>query len=305
MAACRLRCRSVNSWIDAALVAAHTRGVRLGITMVVTDRSISVRTLARAVEERGFTSLWLPDHTHVPVERRSPYPLGGELPERYLRVVDPLAGVAMAAAVTIRLRVGTGVLLLAQRDPIVTAKAIATIDHESGGRVVLGFGYGWNIEEMADHGVVAPTRRARAHEHLAVMRRLWEDEVAYHSGRYASLAPSWAWPKPTQRPFPVLLGAAARPAVFRTVADLGIGWIALGAKAALEGVGPLRAAYEAAGRDPAVLEVVCFTTNRVERGVLDQLAAAGIDEVAFDVPPTAEAEAMAALDELAKAVEPA
>jgi probable F420-dependent oxidoreductase len=276
--------------------------MRFGITMVATDRSISITSLARAVEERGFDALWLPDHTHVPVDRRTPYPLGGDLPDRYLRMVDPLVGLAMAAAVTTRLRVGTGVLLVAQRDPIATAKALATIDHESGGRLAVGFGYGWNVEEMADHGVDAATRRSRAHEHLAAMRRLWEDEVAAYSGSHVSLAPSWSWPKPIQRPLPVLVGGAPTAATFGAVAALGNGWIAVGSSAALQGVGPLGAACEGAGRDPSEIDVVCFTTSRVDGAVLDRLAAAGVDEVAFDVPPEGEADVLRVLDDLAGAV---
>ena len=158
--------------------------MRYSVAFVATDRGPGIAGAAVAVEERGFDGLWLPDHTHIPVSRQTPYPLGGELPEHYTRVLDPLAGLAMAAAVTGRIKIGTGVLLPAQRDPIVTAKALATIDHQSRGRLVVGVGYGWNAEEMRDHGVDPATRRDRAREHVLAMRTLWEDEVASYHGRH-------------------------------------------------------------------------------------------------------------------------
>ena len=162
--------------MPATLAADHVTAapMRYSVTMVATDRGLGIADVARAVEERGLDGLWVPDHTHIPVSRQTPYPLGGELPERYQRNLDPLVALAMAAAVTSLIRVGTGVLLAAQRDPIVTAKALATIDQQSGGRLAVGVGYGWNLEEMRDHGVDPATRRARLREHVLAMRRLWE-----------------------------------------------------------------------------------------------------------------------------------
>jgi probable F420-dependent oxidoreductase len=276
--------------------------MRYSVTMVATDRALRITDVARAVEERGLDGLWLPDHTHIPVARRTPYPLGGELPERYRRTLDPLTSVAMAAAVTSRIRVGTGVLLAAQRDPIVTAKALATIDDQSGGRLVVGVGYGWNLEEMRDHGVDPATRRARAREHVLAMRRLWEDEAASYGGKYLSFAPSWSWPKPVQRPLPLLVGGAATPTVFAHIAEFGQGWVPTGGRALAAGVPRLRELVAAAGRDPGRLEVIPFVTAPADQHRIDALEQAGATEIAFDIQPGDGPTVRGALDRLAALV---
>lgn len=260
--------------------------VRYSVTMVATDRGLGIADVAREVEERGLDGLWLPDHTHIPVSRRTPYPLGGELPERYRRTLDPLTSLAMAAAVTSRIRVGTGVLLAAQRDPIITAKALATIDQQSGGRLAVGVGYGWNLEEMRDHGIDPATRRARVREHVLAMRRLWEDEVAGFDGQHAQFAPSWSWPKPAQRPLPVLVGGGATATVFAHIVEFGQGWVPTGGRPLAEGVPRLRDQVAEAGRDPGDLEVIPFlTAARADHRRIDALAQAGATEIAFDIQP--------------------
>jgi probable F420-dependent oxidoreductase len=260
--------------------------MRYSVTMVATDRGLGIADLARAVEERGLDGIWLPDHTHIPVSRQTPYPLGGELPERYLRTLDPLTSLAMAAAVTSRIRVGTGVLLAAQRDPIVTAKALATIDQQSGGRLAVGVGYGWNVEEMRDHGVDPATRRPRLREHMLAMRRLWEDEVASFQGQHVEFAPSWSWPKPAQRPLPVLVGGAATPTVFAHIAEFGQGWVPTSGRPVADGVPKLRQAVAEVGRDPADLEIIPFlTAAQADHRRIDALAQAGATEIAFDIQP--------------------
>lgn len=273
--------------------------VRYSVTIVATDRSLGIVEVARAVEERGLDGLWFPDHTHIPVDRRSPYPLGGDLPERYKRNLDPLICLAMAAAVTSRIRIGTGVLLPAQRDPIVTAKSLATIDDQSGGRLVVGVGYGWNIEEMRDHGVDPATRRGRAREHMLAMRRLWEEEVASFSGRHVGFAPSWSWPKPVQRPLPVLVGGAPSPKLFAHVAEFGQGWVPLGGHGLADAIPRLRERVAAAGRNPDGLEIVPFTTAEATHGKLDAFERAGATEVAFDVQPGDGPTVRGVLDRLA------
>jgi probable F420-dependent oxidoreductase len=267
--------------------------------MVATDRALSIVEVARAVEERGLDGLWLPDHTHIPVSRNSPYPLGGELPERYKRNLDPLVSLAMAAAVTSRIRLGTGVMLPAQRDPIVTAKALATIDDQSGGRLAVGVGYGWNLDEMRDHDVDPATRRGRAREHVLAMRRLWEDEVASYSGRHVGISPSWSWPKPVQRPLPVLIGGGPTPTVFAHVAEFGQGWIAVGGHGLSDAVPRLREQVAAAGRDSESLEVISFTTAETSHDKLDALERAGATEVGFDVHPGDGSTVRGVLDHLA------
>jgi probable F420-dependent oxidoreductase len=194
-------------------------------------------TLARAVEDHGFASLSVPEHTHVPVDH-TPHPSGDPLPDEYRRTLDPFVSLSAAAAVTRTLRLGTGICLVAQRDPIVTAKAVASLDHVSGGRVVFGVGYGWNVPELEDHGVAWADRRAVVRDRLTTMRSLWADEVASSDTRpHAALPPSWAWPKPVQQPSrPVLLGAALGPRTLDDLVAVCDGWMPIGARATEAGL---------------------------------------------------------------------
>jgi len=184
--------------------------MRYGVTMFVTDRSMSATALARAAEERGFDSLYLPEHTHIPTSRKTPYPLGDTLPDEYKRTIDPFVGLAAAAAVTTKLRLGTGICLVAQRDPIITAKEVASLDMTSGGRFVFGIGVGWNEDEAVDHGIDFAKRRSIVRDRVLLMQRLWADDVAEYEGTYAKLPPSWAWPKPVQKPRPPVYYGASR-----------------------------------------------------------------------------------------------
>jgi probable F420-dependent oxidoreductase len=277
--------------------------MRYSVTMVATDRGPAIADVARAVEERALDGLWVPDHTHIPVVRQTPYPLGGPLPERYLHTLDPLTSLAMAAAVTSRIRVGTGVLLAAQRDPIVTAKALATIDQQSGGRLAVGVGYGWNIEEMRDHGVDPATRRARLRENVLAMGRLWEEEVASFQGEHITFAPSWSWPKPVQRPLPVLVGGAATPTVFAHIAEFGQGWVPTGGWPLADGVPRLRGVMTEVGRDPGDLEIIPFVTAaQANHRRIDALEQAGATEIAFDILPGDGKTVRGELDGLAELV---
>ncbi|HEX3711146.1 MAG TPA: TIGR03619 family F420-dependent LLM class oxidoreductase, partial [Trebonia sp.] len=194
------------------------------------------------------------------------------------------------------------VLLPALRDPIVTAKALATIDQQSGGRLAVGVGYGWNLEEMRDHGVDPATRRGRTREHVLAMRRLWEDEVASYSGRHVSFAPSWSWPKPVQRPLPVLVGGAPTAAVFAHVAEFGQGWVPVGGHGIAAAAPRLRERVAAAGRDPGDLEIVPFTTAKADHGKLDAYDRAGATEVCFGVRAGDGPTVRAVLDRLAALV---
>jgi len=271
--------------------------VRYGITMFATDRSMDPVALAEAAEARGFDSFYVPEHTHIPVSRTTPPPVGeAELPEEYRRLLDPFVVLATAAARTERLRVGTGICLVAQRDPIVTAKEVATLDHLSGGRFVFGVGFGWNVEEMADHDVAFGDRRAVVRERMLAMRALWTQDEAAFSGEHVTLSPSWAWPKPVQRPHPpVLVGGAAGPKLFGAVAEYGDGWIPIGGSGLTGALPELRRTVEAAGRDPDALEIVPFGTIPDE-GKLDHYASIGVTEVAFRLPSESRDRVLPILD---------
>ncbi len=268
--------------------------------MFATDQTIRVPELAREAEDRGLHSLFLPEHTHIPVSRRTPPPTGGaELAEEYKRTVDPFVALAAAASVTERIRLGTGICLVAQREPIVTAKAVATLDWLSGGRADLGVGFGWNREELADHGVDPMTRRAVAREHVLAMRALWGEEVASFAGDWVAFEPSWAWPKPTQPGGPpVLLGGSAGPQLFDHVAEYGDGWIPIGGAGIREALPALHAACTERGRDPASVRVVPFGTVP-DDGKLDYYASLGIDDVVLRVPAASRDVVLPILDRYA------
>jgi probable F420-dependent oxidoreductase len=271
--------------------------VRLGVTMFPTDRSMDIRELALATEERGFSSLYVPEHTHIPTSRATPAPTGDEeLPEQYRRTLDPFVALTAAATVTSALRVGTGICLVAQRDPIVTAKEVATLDFLSGGRFTFGIGFGWNVEEMADHGVDYQERRAVAREKVLAMQRLWRDDEAEFTGEHVSLSPSWSWPQPVQRPYPpVLIGGGGGPVLFAHIAEYADGWMPIGGRGLTQSLPELRAAAEQAGRDPDGLQVVPFGTLP-NQGKLDHYATLGITEVVLQLPSAPADTVMKVLD---------
>ena len=255
-----------------------------GVAIFPTDETPDPATLARMAEERGFESLFFPEHTHVPVSRRTPYPVGGELPREYARTFDPLVALSFAAAATTTLKLAPGLMLVAQRDPIVTAKAIASLDLLSGGRLLLGVGAGWNIEEMEDHGVDPARRFGRVRESVEAMRALWTRDEASYAGDHIAFAPTWSWPKPLQPGGPpVLLGGNGKRVLERVV-KYGDAWYPnfLGDDdkmiARLE---KLRVMGEEAGRGaiPTTLQVAPAEPERLER-----FAAAGVTRVVWYLP---------------------
>jgi len=271
--------------------------LRYGVTMFLTDLTMSPAALARAAEERGFGSLYVPEHTHIPTSRRTPPPTGdAELAEEYKRTLDPLVAMTSAAAATERLLVGTGIMLVAQRDPIVTAKAIATLDQVSGGRFVLGIGFGWNADELEDHGVSMKERRAVARERVLAMQALWRDDVASFDGEHVHLPPSWSWPKPVQAGGPpILIGGAAGPIMFAHVAEYADGWIPIGGRGVRAALPDLHAACEAVGRDPAELRIVPFGTVP-DPGKLEYYESIGVTEVVLRLPSADADTALRTLD---------
>ncbi|MFC8654551.1 LLM class F420-dependent oxidoreductase [Streptomyces parvus] len=275
--------------------------MRISTTIFLTDETVTPVRLARELEQRGFGGLYLPEHTHIPVSRRTPYPMGGELPREYGRTLDPFVALGQAAAVTERLTLGTGITLVAQHDPIGLAKQAATLDHLSGGRLTLGVGYGWNVEEAADHGVEWPTRRDRVRDRMALMRALWADEPTGYEGASGSVRASEAHPKPFQRPRgPVngprtLIGGGAGPKLFAHIAEYADGWLPIGGGGLTESLPKLRAAWEEAGRDPKSLQVVPYAVLP-SPGKLAHYAELGIEEVVLQLPPADEPEVLRTLD---------
>jgi probable F420-dependent oxidoreductase len=268
----------------------------LGLTMFPTDAAIAPDQLAREAEDRGFESLFFPEHTHIPIGRRTPYPAGGPLPEEYSHSLDPFVALGAAAAVTSRLRLGTAVCLVAQRDPIVLAKEVASLDHLSGGRVVFGIGYGWNVDEMEDHGVVPSTRRALLREKVLAMQGLWRDEVAGFDGEHVRFEPSWSWPKPIQRPHPpILVGGAPGPTLFRHVVEFATGWMPLTGVGSRDVRSALRAAAEEAGRDPASVDVVPVWA-RADQATLEHYATLGVTRSVLGLPPAPADQVLPILD---------
>ena len=252
----------------------------MGVTLLSADTTIRPDDLARAAEERGFESMWLPEHSHIPISRESPWPgsLTGEpLPAPYARLHDVFVGLSMAAAVTTRLRLGTSVVLLGQRDAIWTAKQVATLDHLSGGRVELGVGIGWNREEMANHGMRFADRWTRVRETVAAMRALWTNDVGTYEGEVVRVAPSWQWPKPAQpKGPPVHLGGGAGPRLLGEMAAWADGWLPISARASLRSrLDAMRAACERVGRDPASVTVSVFGATSSASG-LTSLAEEGV-----------------------------
>ncbi|MFE9804518.1 LLM class F420-dependent oxidoreductase [Streptomyces goshikiensis] len=284
--------------------------MRIAATIFLTDRTISPIGLARTLEERGFCGLYLPEHTHIPVSRETPAPMGGELPQMYGRTLDPFVALGQAAAVTERLRLGTGITLVAQHDPIGLAKQAATLDHLSGGRLTLGIGYGWNVEEAADHGVEWRTRRELVRDKMALMRALWAPEPTAYVGQFSSVQASSAYPKPVQAPRDLggglalhgprtLLGGAAGPKLFAAIADHGDGWLPIGGGGLSESLPALRQVWETAGRDPKSLQVVPYAVQP-SPGKLAHYAELGIEEVVLQLPSATEDELLPVLDGFAQ-----
>ncbi|MEV7977128.1 LLM class F420-dependent oxidoreductase [Streptomyces sp. NPDC086519] len=279
--------------------------MRIAVTIFLTDETIAPVRLARELEARGFAGLYLPEHTHIPVERTTPYPAGGDLPREYGRTLDPFVALGQAAAVTESLGLGTGITLVAQHDPIDLAKQIATLDHLSGGRFTLGVGFGWNVEEAADHGVRWRDRRELGRDRMALMRALWADEPTAYEGEFGSVRASSAYPKPVQKPRgPVtgprtLIGGAAGPKLFAHIAEYADGWLPIGGRGLTESLPVLRGVWADAGRDPAALKVVPYAVLPAP-GKLAHYAELGIEEVVLQLPPAGETEVLGVLDAYAE-----
>ena len=275
--------------------------MKLGVTLHAMDRSMRVTDLAREAESRGFYSLYIPEHTHIPTSRKTPAPTGDvELAQEYLRSVDPYIALAAAAAVTNKIRLGTGIGLVAQHDPLTFAKQLATLDLESDGRLVLGIGYGWNVEEMANHGISYRTRRELVREKMLAMQELWSKEVAEFHGEFVSFDPSWQWPKPIQQPRPrTLIGGSAGPKLFAHIAEYADGWIPIGGAGMKERIPELQHAMSERGRDPSELHVVPMGILPSQEK-LEYYESLGVTEAVLRLPAASREVVLPVLDEFAQ-----
>ncbi len=273
--------------------------MRVGVEIFPTDQTIQPVELAREVESRGFESLWFPEHSHIPTRRTTPW--GGRegappLPEFYWRTHDPFVALGACAAVTSTLRLATGICLVAQRDPIHTAKEVASLDRISGGRFLFGIGYGWNKEEMAQHGTPYGRRRALLRENVLAMKALWTQEEASFTGELVRIEPSWAWPKPVQSPHPpIILGGDAGPRTAADIAELCDGWMPIGGRHPLVKWTEVEAACEAIGRDPSTVELGVFGAP-TEPDRLAKLADRGVTRAVLALPQGPRDEVLEALD---------
>ncbi len=285
---------TVRAGISAGFRELHA-GMQIGIITFLTDEGISGKALGPALEDRGFESLFLAEHSHIPASRKSPYPMGGDLPRRYYRTLDPFVALGAVAAVTERLILGTSVTLLIQRDVIHTAKEVASLDLISGGRVVFGVGVGWNREEMADHGTDPRTRGALLDEQLEAIRAIWTEELAEYHGRFIDFDPMYSWPKPVQQPHPPIFVGGESAAIKRAIRH-GVGWVPNGPATAAEVPAQLA---PFAGNDLPVMVAPVLP----DPAILDAYAEAGVQRVALSLAPLPEADALRKLDTLVPLVE--
>ena len=273
-----------------------------GASMFMTDYCIPAADFGRALEERGFDSLWAPEHSHIPVPRRTPMPGGGELPKRYYDVMDPFVTLTAAAAVTKRLKLGTGVCLVIQRDTIQTAKLVASIDQISNGRFLFGIGGGWNAEEIENHGAVFATRFKKMREQIEAMKAIWTQSKPEYHGDIVDFPPMMTWPKPVQKPHPPVIVGGAFPWAARRAIRYGDGWIPIAGSSRygdpLEYLPRFRQMAEEAGRDPQSLPVTLGGAPE-DLDLLKRYRDLGVARVNFPVPPAQADEIMPVLDRLA------
>ncbi len=275
-----------------------------GVDIFPTDTTMQPIELAKRVESLGFESLWFAEHSHIPIDRTTPW--GGRdgappLPEHYWRTHDQFVALTAAAAVTTTLKLGTGITLVAQRDPIWLAKEVASLDVISNGRLLFGIGYGWNKEEMANHGVRYTDRRAMVREKILAMKELWTKDEASFTGDHVTFSSSWSWPKPVTKPHPpVILGSSGGPKTFQHIIEFCDGWMPIASRTPiLDQVVNLRQACEDAGRDPATIELGVFSV-RPEPKYVEPLIEAGFARAVFALPQGAPPEVADQMNELAE-----
>jgi probable F420-dependent oxidoreductase len=276
--------------------------MKYGISMFPADYAIQTDALAPELETRGFESLWLPEHTHIPASRKSPWPGNAPLPREYWHTLDPFVALGAAAAVTKTLMLGTGICLVIERDPITLAKEVASLDHISRGRVLFGIGGGWNAEEMEHHGTPFAERWKILRERIAAMKAIWTQEEAEFHGTYVNFDKLWSYPKPVQKPHPPILMGGAGPHARQRAADFDGHWIPIGGRAysepVAESIADFRARAEKAGRDPAAVTVTIFSAPPDEAKLVE-LRDAAVARVVLSVPPATAETVLPLLDRYA------
>lgn len=276
--------------------------MKIGAVMFFTTESMQPAPLALAIEERGFESLWVPEHTHIPSSLKSAYPASGGLVRAYYELLDPFLALNTAATVTATLKVGTGIALVTQRDPIVTAKMVSSIDQLSGGRFLFGVGNGWNQDEIENHGTAFASRHKLARERIEAMKTIWTEEEPEYHGEFVNFDKMKQWPKPFQKPHPPIIVGGAFPYAARRAIRYGDGWIPRNDWLDRDGIGVLdqfRAMAREAGRNPASLPISLFRVpDDVER--LRYYQQLGVDRVVFSLPAERDDKILPILDRWAE-----
>jgi len=257
-----------------------------GGAIFFTDYSARPEELAPVLEQRGFESIWAPEHSHIPLTRKSPFPGGGELPKKYYDTMDPFVTLTAAAIATKTLKVGTGVCLVAQRDPIQTAKLVASIDQVSKGRFLFGVGNGWNQDEVEDHGVAFASRHKVARERIEAMKEIWTKSKAEYHGEFVNFGPMMAWPKPVQKPYPKVIVGGAFPYSARRAIRYGEGWIPQAVRGSYSEIADLIPEFKKmateAGRDPNSIEITVWAP-RQDADLMKRYQDLGVARIVFNL----------------------
>ncbi len=274
--------------------------MKIGLFAFCTDYSMPIAPLAMAAEERGFDSVWLPEHTHIPASRKTPYPGGGDLPKEYSHTLDPFVALGMMAGVTRTLKLGTGVCLAIEHQAITLAKTVATLDHLSNGRVILGLGAGWNREEMEYHGTDYSSRFRKLEEQMRALRTIWTEAHASFDGEFEKFEGVWSWPKPVQKPHPPMVLGGETIHTLRRIVRSGDGWLPRAGdyEAVLDGIVTLDRLAEEAGRDPATISISVFAPPPKE-AVIARFKNTRVERVILMLPPENHDETLRRLDRYA------
>ena len=260
--------------------------LKFGVSMFFTDYSMAPGELGKVLEERGFESIWAPEHSHIPLSRKTPFPAGGDLPKKYYDAMDPFVTLTMAAAATRTLKVGTGVCLVAQRDPIQTAKLVASIDTVSGGRFLFGIGNGWNRDEMENHGTDFSKRHKLARERVEAMKAIWTQSKAEYHGELVNFDPMMTWPKPVQKPHPPVIVGGAFPYSARRAVRYGDGWIPQASRGSYSEIADMipefRKMATEAGRDPHSIEITVWFP-KTDADLMKRYQDLGVSRVVFNL----------------------